>query len=223
MMSIEIDRIKFDEKGLVPAIVQDIYTGKILMLAYMNKESLEKTLETKTTWFYSRSRQKLWNKGETSGHVQKVKRLAFDCDRDSLLVEVEQVGPACHTGEISCFHNEILMDSAFENFNRAITDELYEFLKGRKEHPVEGSYTTYLFSEGIDKILKKIGEETTEVVIGAKNTDRQELVSELADLMYHSIVLMIEKSITIDDVRKELGKRMNKRKQTGKDGKALNM
>lgn len=223
IMEFNLDNIKFDEKGLVPAIVQDLSTGQVLMLAYMNKESLEKTLETKTTWFYSRSRQILWNKGETSGHVQKVKQISYDCDGDTLLVQVEQVGVACHTGEMSCFHNEILTDDQFVNVDRNITEDLYAFLKKRKENPVEGSYTSYLFTEGLDKILKKIGEETTEVIIGAKNNDRDELVSELADLVYHSIVLMIEQNITIDDVRKELSKRMNIRRQTGKDGKELKM
>lgn len=223
MMEFNIDNIKFDEKGLVPAIVQDVNSGKVLMLAYMNKESLNKTIETKTTWFYSRSREKLWNKGETSGHVQKVKRLTFDCDGDTLLVEVEQVGVACHTGQMSCFHNEILIDDQFESDDKNITEDLYEFLKERKANPVEGSYTSYLFSEGLDKILKKVGEETTEVIIGAKNNDRNEFISELADLAYHSIVLMIEQNISIDNVRKELSKRMNKRRQTGKDGRELNM
>jgi phosphoribosyl-AMP cyclohydrolase / phosphoribosyl-ATP pyrophosphohydrolase len=222
-MEFNIENIKFDEKGLVPAIVQEIFTGKVLMLGYMNKESLEKTLETKTTWFYSRSRESLWNKGETSGHFQYVKRMSYDCDGDTILVEVEQAGVACHTGEYSCFHNEVLTDEEFVDYNRGITNELYEFLKNRKENPTEGSYTSYLFSKGLDKILKKIGEETTEVIIGAKNNDHEELVYELADLVYHSLVLMIDQNVQIDELKKELTKRMDKGQQKGKDEKVLPM
>ena len=189
-MELNMENIKFDEKGLVPAVVQDFYTGKVLMLAYMNEESLQKTLETGMTWFYSRSRKELWNKGATSGNVQYVKKISYDCDGDALLIEVEQVGAACHTGKYSCFHNKAALGED-AGFNRDIVRELYDFLKKRKEQPKEGSYTTYLFSEGLDKILKKIGEEATEVIIGAKNRGKEELIYELSDLIYHSIVLMI--------------------------------
>lgn len=216
-MEFNTDQIKFDEKGFVPAIVQDCYSGKVLMLAYMNKQSLEKTLETGTTWFYSRSRNELWNKGATSGHFQQVKRMSYDCDGDTILVEVEQLGVACHTGEASCFHNEVYSQDPFADYNREIVTELYQFLQDRKLNPVEGSYTNYLFEKGLDKILKKIGEETTEVIIGAKNPDREELIFELADLIYHSLVLMIEKDIRIEELKKELMKRMTKKQQKGKD------
>lgn len=216
-MEFNMDQIKFDEKGLIPAIIQDCYSGKVLMLAYMNKQSLEKTLETGMTWFYSRSRNELWNKGATSGHFQYVKRMIYDCDGDAILIEVEQVGAACHTGEMSCFHHEIFSEDTFSAYNREIVNELYEFLKGRKENPVEGSYTNYLFDKGLDKILKKIGEESTEVIIASKNPERAELIAELSDLIYHSLVLMIEKDVEIDDLKKELVKRMEKKQQKGKD------
>jgi phosphoribosyl-ATP pyrophosphohydrolase/phosphoribosyl-AMP cyclohydrolase len=200
--------LSYDQNGLIPAIIQDFYTGKILMLAYMNRESLAKTLETKTTWYYSRSRRKLWNKGETSGHFQYVKRITLDCDRDALLVEVEQKGVACHTGEYSCFHHEVFSseDAAFHH--RDIVSEVYQLIADRKERPKVGSYTNYLFSKGLDKILKKIGEESSEVIIGAKNPGKEELTYELCDLIYHAIVLMVEKGVTIDDLRKELTRRM---------------
>lgn len=208
-MSINIENITFDDKGLIPAIVQDAQTGSVLMLAYMNEESLEKTLETKETWFYSRSRQELWHKGATSGNRQKVKRLTLDCDSDALLVEVNPMGPACHTGEETCFYQ-----TAFEEevSNRGIVHELTGEIKHRKENPVEGSYTSYLFREGIDKVLKKVGEESSEVIIGAKNEDKQELTSELADLTYHSLVLMEISGVSVDDVKKELLKRRSKGK-----------
>ena len=208
-MSINIENITFDDKGLIPAIVQDAQTGSVLMLAYMNEESLEKTLETKETWFYSRSRQELWHKGATSGNRQKVKRLTLDCDSDALLVEVNPMGPACHTGEVTCFYQ-----TAFEEevSNREIVHELTGEIKHRKENPVEGSYTSYLFREGIDKVLKKVGEESSEVIIGAKNEDKQELTSELADLTYHSLVLMEISGVSVDDVKKELLKRRSKGK-----------
>ena len=157
------------------------------MLAYMNEEALAKTIETKETWFFSRSRQELWNKGATSGNRQVVKRLSFDCDNDTILVQVDTDGPACHTGEETCFYNTAFEE---ETSNRAIIQELIAEIKNRRANPVEGSYTSYLFREGIDKVLKKIGEESSEVIIGAKNEDKQELTSELADLMYHSLVLM---------------------------------
>lgn len=207
-MSLQIENVLFDEKGLVPAIVQDDKTGKVLMLAYMNKESLLKTIETKETWFYSRSRKELWNKGATSGNRQIVKRLSLDCDNDSVLVQVQPMGPACHTGVESCFYNTSFEE---ETPNRAIISDLILEIKNRRANPVEGSYTSYLFREGIDKVLKKIGEESSEVIIGAKNEDKLELTSELADLTYHSLVLMEIAGVSLEDVKKELLKRSGKK------------
>ncbi|MBB6454148.1 phosphoribosyl-ATP pyrophosphohydrolase/phosphoribosyl-AMP cyclohydrolase [Salirhabdus euzebyi] len=204
-MTFDVENIKFDEIGLVPAIVQNIETGKVLMLAYMNKESLEKTLETKTTWFYSRSRAQLWNKGETSGNFQVVKKLSYDCDGDTLLVEVVPKGNACHTGAESCFYNDVVNEN--EGKQRDIIHYVFDYIQKRRENPVEGSYTNYLFSEGLDKILKKIGEESSEVIIGAKNRDKDELVNEFSDLVYHSLVLMVEQGINIDDIKEVLTKR----------------
>lgn len=208
-MSINIENITFDDKGLIPAIVQDEQTGSVLMLAYMNAEALEKTIETKETWFYSRSRQELWHKGATSGNRQTVKRLTLDCDNDAILVEVNPMGPACHTGEETCFYQTAFAE---QDSKREIIHELTKEIKHRKENPVEGSYTSYLFREGIDKVLKKVGEESSEVIIGAKNEDKQELTSELADLTYHSLVLMEIAGVSVDDVKKELLKRRSKGK-----------
>jgi len=208
-MNINIENITFDDNGLIPAVVQDEQTGNVLMLAYMNKEALQKTIETQETWFYSRSRQELWHKGATSGNRQTVKRLTLDCDQDALLVEVVPMGPACHTGEETCFYQ-----TAFEEqeSKREIIHELVEEIKHRKANPVEGSYTSYLFREGIDKVLKKVGEESSEVIIGAKNEDKEELTSELADLVYHSLVLMEIADVSVDDVKKVLLKRRSKGK-----------
>ncbi|WP_443028937.1 bifunctional phosphoribosyl-AMP cyclohydrolase/phosphoribosyl-ATP diphosphatase HisIE [Sporosarcina sp. G11-34] len=206
-MTIQIESISFDEKGLIPAIVQDDKTGKVLMLAYMNKEALEKTIETKETWFFSRSRQELWNKGATSGNGQTVNSLSLDCDSDAILVQVTPMGPACHTGEETCFDNK---KSEGETSNRAIIQELIVEIKNRRSNPIEGSYTSYLFREGIDKVLKKVGEESSEVIIGAKNEDKEELTSELADLTYHTLVLMEIAGVSIEDVKKELVKRSSK-------------
>ena len=203
-MKDNIDKVSFDEKGLVPAIVQDETTGNVLMLAYMNKEALTKTIETKETWFFSRSRQELWNKGATSGNRQVVKRLSFDCDNDTILVQVEPQGPACHTGEVSCF-SEVVFEE--ETANRQVVHEVIAEIKNRRLNPVEGSYTSYLFREGIDKVLKKIGEESSEVIIGAKNEDKAELTSELSDLIYHSLVLMEIADVNLSDVKNELLKR----------------
>ena len=203
-MTIEIDSFSFDEKGLIPAIVQDSNTGKVLMLAYMNEEALTKTIETKETWFFSRSRQELWHKGATSGNRQTVKELSFDCDSDAVLVQVEPMGPACHTGETSCFYKTGLESEAS---NREIVHDVIAEIKNRRANPVEGSYTSYLFREGIDKVLKKIGEESSEVIIGAKNEDKAELTSELADLIYHSLVLMEISDVSLSDVKNELLKR----------------
>lgn len=201
--------IKYDANGLVPAIVQDFNTGDVLMLAYMNSESLKKTVETGRTWFYSRSRQSLWNKGETSGNFQNVKNMYFDCDADSILVQVEQIGPACHTGSKSCFFNK-LVESDETPVEAGIMGRVYELITERKENPVDGSYTNYLFDKGIDKILKKVGEEASEVIIGAKNSDKGETVYEISDLVYHLLVLMVHMGIEIDDIKRELDKRYKK-------------
>ncbi len=197
-----IDELKFDEKGLIPAIVQDFYTKEVLTLAYMNRESLEITLEKKLTCFYSRSRNELWLKGETSGNYQHVVSITADCDKDALVVEVIKDGPACHTGTNSCFTATVL-DSDKNEFS---IDSLFELICGRKKEMPEKSYTTYLFEKGLDKILKKIGEETTEVIIGTKNSKEEEIY-EIADLAYHVLVLMAETGVTLEDVRNELASR----------------
>ena len=198
-----IDELKFDKDGLIPAIVVDAISKKVLTLAYMNRESLEISLEKKLTCFYSRSRQKLWLKGETSGNYQHIKSITADCDKDALVVVVEKDGPACHTGTDSCFTAPVL-ESESEEFS---LDGLYSLLEGRKANMPEGSYTTYLFSKGIDKILKKIGEESTEVIIAGKANDKKETVYEIADLAYHVMVMMVEMGISLDDVRAELASR----------------
>lgn len=198
-----LKKIKFDDKGLVPAIVQDTNTGEVLMLAYMNEESLRLTIETGETWFYSRSRKELWNKGATSGNIQKTVSIDYDCDGDSILVKVEQIGNACHTGEYSCFYNNIKEGkSAYR-----ILQKLYDTIENRRQNPKEGSYTNYLFKEGIDKILKKVGEESAEVIIGAKNLSKDEVIYETSDLIYHITVLLVEMGIEIKDIKKELNKR----------------
>lgn len=204
-----INEIKFDDKGLVPAIAQDINTGKVLMLAYMNKEAVEKTLNEKIAHYYSRSRQELWKKGETSGNIQKIKGFYYDCDKDTILIKVEQVGVACHTGNYSCFFNEVLNEDKKENFqnNEDVLKELYLSITDRKNNPREGSYTNYLFREGIDKILKKVGEESAEVIIASKNESKEEMIYEISDLVYHVIVLMINQGVSIEDIKKELVKR----------------
>ncbi|MGO2118473.1 MAG: bifunctional phosphoribosyl-AMP cyclohydrolase/phosphoribosyl-ATP diphosphatase HisIE [Fusobacterium sp.] len=204
-----INEIKFDNKGLVPAIAQDVNTGKVLMLAYMNKEAVEKTLNEKIAHYYSRSRQELWKKGETSGNIQKIKGFYYDCDKDTILIKVEQVGVACHTGNYSCFFNEVLNEDNKENFqnNEDVLKELYLSITDRKNNPREGSYTNYLFREGIDKILKKVGEESAEVIIASKNESKEEMIYEISDLVYHVIVLMINQGVAIEDIKKELVKR----------------
>lgn len=201
-----IDEIRFDEKGLIPAIVQDCKTGEVLMQAYMNRESLEKTLETGRTWFYSRSRSELWEKGAVSGNTQEVKEILLDCDGDSLLVKVKQKGTACHTGRKSCFYRSLWAASCKAEAAEMgeILYKLYEKVSDRKENPVPDSYTCYLFAEGIDKILKKVGEESTEVVIAAKNNDKKEIIYEISDLIYHLTVLMQYGDITFDDIAAEL-------------------
>ncbi|HSQ89511.1 bifunctional phosphoribosyl-AMP cyclohydrolase/phosphoribosyl-ATP diphosphatase HisIE [Romboutsia sp.] len=201
-----IEGIKFDENGLVPAIVQDINTNKVLMLAYMNEESIRKTVEEKIACYYSRSRKELWKKGETSGNIQKLKGFYYDCDKDSILLLVEQIGVACHTGNYSCFFNEVI---GYDNQVNVLTD-LYELIENRKNTPVEGSYTNYLFEKGLDKILKKVGEETSEVIIGAKNKDKEEMVYEISDLVYHLLVLMVNEGVSVNDIKEELKNRTNK-------------
>ena len=198
-----LEKLKFDEKGLIPAIVVDDATGEVLTLAYMNRESLEISLERGLTCFWSRSRQELWLKGETSGNYQHIVSITADCDYDALEVRVKKDGPACHTGAESCFHNPILGEKK-EPFR---LEGLYELLLSRKTEMPEGSYTTYLFRKGLDKILKKVGEESTEVIIAAKAQDKAETVYEIADLAYHVLVLMAQAGISVEDIRKELAGR----------------
>jgi phosphoribosyl-ATP pyrophosphohydrolase/phosphoribosyl-AMP cyclohydrolase len=199
----DINSLKFDEKGLIPAIVVDDDTDKVLTLAYMNRESLAISLEKKLTCFYSRSRQELWLKGETSGNYQHIVSVTADCDGDALTVRVKKDGPACHLGTDSCFTNPIFGEEA----PKFQLESLYQLLLGRKKELPEGSYTTYLFQKGLDKILKKVGEETTEVIIAAKAEDKAETIYEIADLTYHVLVLMAQQGITVEDIRKELAGR----------------
>ncbi|TXJ36192.1 bifunctional phosphoribosyl-AMP cyclohydrolase/phosphoribosyl-ATP diphosphatase HisIE [Brachyspira aalborgi] len=201
---LNIDKLKFDDKGLIPAIIIDYYTKEVLTLAYMNKESLEISINEGKTCFYSRSRKELWRKGETSKNYQHIQSIKSDCDNDALIIEVIKDGPACHTGAESCFMNEIYQKENYKDFS---IYKLYELIRGRKINMTEGSYTTYLFNSGIDKILKKIGEESSEVIIGAKNGSKEEIIYELSDLLYHSLVLMVEKNITLNDIKDELSKR----------------
>lgn len=196
--------LKFDEKGLIPAIVQDHYTKQVLTLAYMNRESLAITIDEKKTCFWSRSRQELWRKGETSGHFQHVVSITADCDADALVVEVVKDGPACHTGSESCFFNPVFLSDELKAFSY---EGLYELIRGRKTDPREGSYTTYLFQKGMDKILKKVGEESTEVIVAGAKGDKQETVFEIADVAYHIMVLMVQMGISVEDVTRELEKR----------------
>ena len=201
---INVNELKFDKDGLIPAIIVDNTSGDVLTLAYMNKESLEISLEKKLTCFYSRSRQCLWLKGETSGNYQHIVSVTADCDGDALEVRVNKDGPACHTGTDSCFNTPLLVSEKAEPFSM---DGLYELLLDRKAKLPEGSYTTYLFQKGIDKILKKVGEETTEVIIAAKADDKRDTVYEIADLAYHVMVLMTQMGITVDDIKNELASR----------------
>ena len=201
---LNIDELKFDEKGLIPAIVVDAKTKKVLTLAYMNRESLEISLEKELTCFWSRSRNKLWLKGETSGNYQHIVSITADCDNDALVVLVEPDGPACHTGSYSCFTKPVFQSEERSEFSY---EGLMELIRGRKTNPQDGSYTTYLFNKGLDKILKKVGEESTEVIIAAKAEDKKETVYEIADLAYHIMVLMVETGISLDDIRDELAAR----------------
>ncbi|CAG9608212.1 bifunctional phosphoribosyl-AMP cyclohydrolase/phosphoribosyl-ATP diphosphatase HisIE [Pseudoneobacillus rhizosphaerae] len=210
-----IESLKFDEKGLIPAIVQDAFSKEVLTLAYMNIDSIKKSIETKETWFYSRSRKELWHKGATSGNTQTIHDIKFDCDQDALVILVETAGPACHNGTISCF-NESFFDRNLETLQNNLKDfqilsELEQIIKKRETERPDGAYTTYLFEKGVDKILKKVGEEASEVIIAAKNRDKEELKWEAADLIYHLLVLLQEQKLPFSDVLKVLNKR--------KDGK----
>lgn len=200
----EIDQLKFDEKGLIPAVIVEAGTHRLLMVAYMNRESLKISMETGKTCFWSRSRQELWTKGETSGNYQHIVSITADCDLDTLEVVVEKDGPACHTGAESCFFNPVYQSEEKSDFT---LDALMELIRGRKTDPQEGSYTTYLFQKGLDKILKKIGEESTEVIIAAKDNDPKETIYEISDLVYHVMVMMIEQGISLEDIRRELASR----------------
>ena len=201
---VSVEELKFDEKGLIPAIVVDAISKRVLTLAYMNKESLAITLEKELTCFWSRSRQELWLKGETSGNYQHVVSITADCDNDALLVMVEPDGPACHKGTFSCFENPLFESAERKEFSYQM---LYDLLVGRKQEKKEGSYTTYLFEKGLDKILKKVGEESTEVIIAGKAEDKKETIYEIADLAYHVMVLMVQMGISLEDVQKELASR----------------
>ena len=201
---VAIDELKFDEKGLIPAVVVDAKSQKVLTLAYMNQESLQISMDEKRTCFWSRSRQELWRKGETSGNVQHIVDITADCDRDALVVTVEKEGPACHLGSDSCFNYPVWESDELHPF---CLQNLYDLLVGRMEEKPEGSYTTYLFEKGIDKILKKVGEECTEVIVAAKGDDKRETVYELADLCYHAMVLMVQMGISVEEVRDELASR----------------
>lgn len=199
---INFDDVRFDERGLIPAIVQDAATREVLTLAYMNRESLARTVETKQTWFWSRSRNELWHKGETSGNTQEVVGLAMDCDGDALIVLVKPAGPACHTGAGSCFDT-----GAQQPHLGPLLDQLYELIQSRERERLAGSYTTYLFEAGLDKILKKVGEESAETIIAAKNDDDARLTAEAADLVYHLLVLLVARGVGLTDIAQELGRR----------------
>ncbi|MCA1632321.1 MAG: bifunctional phosphoribosyl-AMP cyclohydrolase/phosphoribosyl-ATP diphosphatase HisIE [Acidobacteria bacterium] len=220
-MIVKPEDISFDERGLIPAIVQDASTREVLTLAYVNAESLRRTLDEGETWFWSRSRAELWHKGATSGHTQKVVGVRLDCDADALVVLVEPRGPACHTGARSCFHNEVegavhgnveteeSVDSSPKNFGDVLAG-LYEVIEGRRRERPEGSYTTYLFNQGLNKILKKVGEESAETIIAAKDGDASALASEMSDLVYHLLVLLVERGLTLDSLGEELSRRASK-------------
>lgn len=218
----DINELKFDKNGLIPAVVVDADTKKVLTLAYMNKESLGISIDKKLTCFWSRSRQELWLKGATSGNYQHIVSITADCDRDALVVEVKPDGPACHLGTESCFENTVFENSELSAFS---LQSLMELIEGRKTEKKEGSYTTYLFEKGLDKILKKVGEESTEVIVAAKNDDKKETVYEIADLTYHVMVLMIEMGISLDDIHNELASRhvidhkVKQEKMTGGESK----
>ncbi|MBJ6360796.1 bifunctional phosphoribosyl-AMP cyclohydrolase/phosphoribosyl-ATP diphosphatase HisIE [Paenibacillus sp. GCM10012307] len=210
-----LDAVKWDRDGLVPAIVQDAVSKEVLMMAYMSRESLQKSVESGETWFWSRSRQELWHKGATSGHIQKIRSIKYDCDGDTLLVRVEQQGAACHTGRYSCFYNDIPVEGATDDPREAgdrfaMLNQLEATIAERYAERPSGAYTTYLFEKGVDKILKKVGEESAEVIIASKNQDNDELRSEVSDLIFHLMVLLRERGLPLDDVMRELGARHNK-------------
>jgi phosphoribosyl-ATP pyrophosphohydrolase/phosphoribosyl-AMP cyclohydrolase len=215
-MKVPIEKIRFDERGLVPVVVQDANTRQVLTLAYMNAESLKRTIETKETWFWSRSRWTLWHKGETSGHMQRVIDILVDCDSDALTILVSPNGPTCHTGAQSCFHNQLQEPGRpEENADGmpdlgAVLNELYALIETRKNDRPKGSYTTYLFDQGLDKILKKVGEESSETIIAAKNKDASLLAGEVSDLLYHLLVLMVARGVTLEHVREQLTRRRQK-------------
>ena len=209
-MKTTIDNVKFDERGLIPVVVQDAQTSCVLMLAYMNEESLKRTLDTGETWFWSRSRMQLWHNGATSGNTQRVVDVILDCDGDALVVRVEPAGPACHTGQTSCFHNVLETASGPPPSDRdlgEVLSALYALITTRKSERPQGSYTAYLFDQGLDKILKKVGEESSETIIAAKNDDRDALTKESCDLLYHLLVLLVERGVTLADLRNELNQR----------------
>ena len=220
-MNFKIEDLKFDEHGLIPAIVQDAGTGHVLMLAYMNVESLSRTIETNETWFWSRSRNRLWHKGETSGNTQTVTDIWFDCDRDALLVNVRPHGPACHTGAQSCFHNRFADEpversadaSARPDTLYATLDDLYSLLSSRYRERPAGSYTTQLFDEGIEKILAKVDEESQETIVAGRSETNQRLVEETSDLLYHLLVLLVQRGVTLDDIREELTRRRHQKRK----------
>jgi len=205
MSESNFEKIRFDENGLIPAIVQNAETREVLTLAYMNRESLARTFETKQTWFWSRSRQELWHKGATSGNTQEVVSLALDCDRDAIIVLVNPAGPACHTGAVSCFDV-----GAQPNALGPLLAELYALIESRERERPSGSYTTYLFEEGLDKILKKLGEESAETIIAAKNDDLTRLSAEASDLLYHLLVLLVARGVSLEEIADELGRRRKK-------------
>jgi phosphoribosyl-AMP cyclohydrolase / phosphoribosyl-ATP pyrophosphohydrolase len=227
-MKVSLSEIKFDERGLAPVVVQDARTGEVLTLAYMNAESLQRTLDSGETWFWSRSRAQLWHKGETSGHTQRVVALRADCDADALLVTVEPHGPACHTGARTCFHQEL--DGATQEevgeveaggtpATHAASDlgaqlsALYDLIAARRRERPAGSYTTYLFEQGLDKILKKLGEEAAETIIAAKNDEPNALVAEASDLLYHLVVLLVERGVTLAEIDEELRRRRRPKRE----------
>jgi phosphoribosyl-ATP pyrophosphohydrolase/phosphoribosyl-AMP cyclohydrolase len=205
--SIEFSEFKLNGDGLIPVITQDYRTGEVLMLAYMNEEAFKETLKTGLMTYFSRSRQNLWLKGETSGHYQYVKSLSLDCDNDTLLAKVNQIGAACHTGSRSCFYQELVKKEYQDSNPLKVFEEVFEVILDRKENPKEGSYTNYLFDKGIDKILKKLGEEATEIIIAAKNPNSEEVKYEISDFLYHMMVLMAQKGVTWEDITRELANR----------------
>ena len=201
------DKFKLNDQGLIPVIVQDYKTDEVLMLAYMNQEAFEHTLKSGRMTYWSRSRGELWVKGDTSGHYQYVKSLDLDCDNDTILAKVDQIGAACHTGRHSCFFQELMKKEYDDTNPLRVFQQVYDVILDRKEHPKEGSYTNYLFDKGIDKILKKVGEECTEIVIAAKNPDKEEIKYEISDFLYHVMVLMAEKGVTWEEITRELARR----------------